>query len=401
VTALHTNPSGFPKRRARLGIVVTHPIQYQVPLFRYMAAKSVVDPLVFFLSDHGLAESYDPQFGRAIKYDLPLLGGYQHRILRNRSLKPAVGTAWGIVNPSLPSLIRRAQVDVLLVHGYSNVSHWLAYATAAGSRIPYMLRGDSRPDAVDTRGTRKIMKRNLIRPLVRNAAACLAIGDENRKFYLSYGAGAERIFSCPYSVDTDYFSRAGLIGRARRNIMLNSLDLKPELPVVLFAAKLVSWKRPFDLVNAMDRLENQANLIVIGDGPLRCQMEELAYSRPWMRMLGFVNQSKIAGWYGTADLFVLPSDRETWGLAVNEAMAAGAVPIVSELVGCASDLVTRDVGWVYSTGDVDALASALAEGCAPGALSLRRVAAQRRAAEYGVAATAVGIEAAVAAVLGR
>ena len=41
--------------RARLGIVVTHPIQYQVPLFRYLAARSSVEPLVFFLSEHGLA----------------------------------------------------------------------------------------------------------------------------------------------------------------------------------------------------------------------------------------------------------------------------------------------------------------------------------------------------------
>jgi glycosyltransferase involved in cell wall biosynthesis len=98
---------------------------------------------------------------------------------------------------------------------------------------------------------------------------------------------------------------------------------------------------------------------------------------------------------------VLPSDQEPWGLGVNEAMAAGAVPIVSDSVGCAPDLVTSETGWVYGTGDVSGLADAIAQGCRPGALSERRLASQRRSAEYGIEATAEGIEAAVAAVLTR
>jgi glycosyltransferase involved in cell wall biosynthesis len=387
--------------RARLGIVVTHPIQYQVPLFRHLAAHSSVEPLVFFLSEHGLAESYDPGFGRAVKYDVPLLGGYEYRIVHNRSPKPAVGTSWGVFNPSLPTVIRRSHVDALLVHGYSHISHWLAYATAVYSGTPYLLRGESRPDQGVVHGAKMMAKRALIQPLVRHAGACLAVGEENRKFYSSYGAPSDRIFLAPYSVDTDLFSMAGVIGRARRTSMLESLGLHPENPLVLFAAKLQSRKRPLDVVMAMDQLERPANLVVIGDGPLRADIERLTSGRPWMRALGFVNQRKIAEWYGAADLFVLPSDREPWGLAVNEAMAAGAVPLVSDNVGCAPDLVTRDVGWVYATGDVDALARAMAEACQPGVLTERRVAAQRRSAEYGIAATASGIETAVAAVLER
>jgi len=387
--------------RARLGIVVTHPIQYQVPLFRHLAARSSVEPLVFFLSEHGLSESFDPGFGRAIKYDVPLLGGYEYRMVRNRSPKPAVGTPWGTFNPSLPALIRGSHVDALLVLGYSGISHWLAYATAVGSGIPYLLRGESRPDQGGMHVAKKMAKRRLIQPLVRNASACLAIGRENSEFYRLYGAKPGRIFFAPYSVDTGRFSVAGAVGRVHRTSMLESLGLEPELPVVLFAAKLQSWKRPIDVVMAMDQLEHPASLIVIGDGPLRPDMERLASGRPWMRTLGFVNQGEIGEWCGAADLFVLPSDREPWGLAVNEAMAAGAVPIVSDTVGCAPDLVTPEVGWVHATGDIDALARAIAEGCQPGALTERRAAAQRRSAEYGIAATAHGIETAVAAVLDR
>ncbi|MHB8319635.1 MAG: glycosyltransferase family 4 protein [Acidimicrobiales bacterium] len=385
--------------RARLGIVVTHPIQYQVPLYRYLAAHSSLEPLVFYLSDHGLEESFDPGFGREVKYDVALLGGYEHRMVRNWSPAPAVGKPWGVFNPALPSLIRRSRLDALLVHGYSNISAWIAYLTAGACQIPYLLRGESRPDQGDLSSARLMVKRRLIGPLVRRAGACLAIGGENREFYSSYGADPDDIFFAPYSVDTDYFKRAGDRGREQRGHMLGDLGLRPELPLVLFAAKLQPWKRPIDVVMAMDRLDQKANLVVIGDGPLRRDVEELASVRPWMRALGFINQSEIAKWYGAADLFVLPSDREPWGLGVNEAMAGGAVPIVSDTVGCATDLVTADVGWVYPTGSVPALARAIEEGCRPGALTERRSAAQRRSAEFGIAATARGIETAVAAIL--
>lgn len=399
--------------RPRLGIVVTHPVQYQAPLYRALTARRSVEPLVFFLSTHGIDESFDPGFGRQVKYDVPLLDGYEYRFARNRSpkwaagrpaRKPAekpAGRPWSAFNPSLPSLIRRSHVDVLLVHGYSQVSHWLAYAAAIRYGIPYLLSGDSRPDQAGSHGAKIIVKRALIGRLVRNAGACLAIGSENREFYRSYGAPESRIFFAPYSVDTDRFAAAGAEGRSSRISMLKSLGLEPELPLVLSAGKLQEWKRPVDVVKAMDQLEHPANLIVIGDGPLRPDIERLAARRQWMRTLGFVNQVEIARWYGVADLFVLPSSLERWGLAVNEAMAAGSVPIVSDKVGCAPDLVTSDVGWVYATGDIGALARAIEEGMQPGVLADRRLAAQRRSAEYGIGATAYGVEKAVTAVLER
>ena len=286
------------------------------------------------------------------------------------------------------------------MHGYSSLSHWLAYATAAFCGIPYMLRGESRPDSNSASAYKRAAKRALIGSLVRRADACLAIGTLNRDFYVSYGAQPDRIFHAPYSVDTERFSRAGELGRARRTFLLESLHLSPELPLVLFAAKLQPWKAPLDLVKAMDTLDRPANLVVIGDGPLRADVERLAVGRSWMRALGFINQSAIAEWYGAADLFVLPSRHEPWGLAVNEAMAAGAVPIVSDAVGCGPDLVA-DIGWIYPAGDIPALACAIAQASEPEALSKRRASARQQSARYGIAETAHGIETAVRKVLSQ
>jgi glycosyltransferase involved in cell wall biosynthesis len=78
-------------------------------------------------------------------------------------------------------------------------------------------------------------------------------------------------------------------------------------------------------------------------------------------LLGFRNQSELPAIYAAADVLVLPSDRqETWGLVINEAMAAGLPVIASDAVGCVPDLITPGVtGDRFPTGDVDALAAAL------------------------------------------
>ena len=79
-----------------------------------------------------------------------------------------------------------------------------------------------------------------------------------------------------------------------------------------------------------------------------------------MHFHGFANQSVLPQIYGAADVFVLPSENEPWGLAVNEAMCAGLPIVASAEVGCVADLVRAGVnGQTFAAGDVEGLANAL------------------------------------------
>ena len=94
--------------------------------------------------------------------------------------------------------------------------------------------------------------------------------------------------------------------------------------------------------------------IVVGDGPLRRQMEEYAVqAKIPVSFVGFLNQGEISKAYVSSDCLVLPSDAsETWGLVVNEAFVCGIPAIVSDAVGCAPDLIVeRETGWVFQRGD--------------------------------------------------
>jgi glycosyltransferase involved in cell wall biosynthesis len=108
-----------------------------------------------------------------------------------------------------------------------------------------------------------------------------------------------------------------------------------------------------------------ARAVFIGDGEERSEIlarASRADIAAFVSIAGFVNQAELPAWYAAADSLVLPSDaRETWGLVVNEAMAAGLPVIVSEAAGCSPDLVREGQnGFIYPCGDVPALTDRLA-----------------------------------------
>ena len=73
-----------------------------------------------------------------------------------------------------------------------------------------------------------------------------------------------------------------------------------------------------------------------------------------IHFIDFVNQAKIPSIYKMADVFVLPSISETWGLGINEAMNSGLAIIASDKVGSAIDLV-RNNGYIFKNGDINDL----------------------------------------------
>jgi glycosyltransferase involved in cell wall biosynthesis len=379
--------------RPRLAILTSHPIQYQAPLYRTLSAAGRIDIEVLFLSDFGVEPSFDPGFGQTVRFDVPLTEGFAHRFVARGRAQRSIAPPFGHVNPSLVRHLRADRYDGVLVHGYAQVADWIAFASVAASGLRLLLRGETHEPTVEAQqALRWQVKRQVLAPVIRRADACLAIGLRNARFYYSLGARRDQVIFAPYSVDNDHFARGGAEGHSQRDRLLDGIGLDPDRPVVLFTAKLIARKRVLDLIAAMDEVAPAAQLLVIGDGEQRDTVAGLAAERPWMRSLGFVNQSDLPRWYGASDIFVLPSGRETWGLVVNEAMAAGAVPVVSDAVGCGPDLVAGGAGRVFPTGDVPALAGAIAELLDPEVRAEARSRCRERVERYDLAATANGIE---------
>jgi glycosyltransferase involved in cell wall biosynthesis len=198
-------------------------------------------------------------------------------------------------------------------------------------------------------------------------------------------------------VDSERFRLASDAARPARAARLASLGLDPGRPTVVFSGKLIEQKRPLDLARAVELSGARLNLLVLGDGPLRPLLRGYERRLP-VRCPGFVNQAELPSWYAAGDILALPSGREQWGLVVNEGMACGLVPVVSDAVGCAPDLVAG-IGEIFPAGDVSALAGALAR--AAGDLPARRALLRDRLTGFTIAETAAGYERAAAALAHR
>ncbi|HXM05101.1 MAG TPA: glycosyltransferase, partial [Chthoniobacterales bacterium] len=158
-------------------------------------------------------------------------------------------------------------------------------------------------------------------------------------------------------------------------------------PVVLFCAKLQAWKRPQDVLRAFARANSpNAYLVFVGDGALRLTLESEAKSLGIggrVRFLGFVNQSGLPETYGAADILVLASEYEPFGVVVNEAMLCGCPVIVSDRVGARFDLVRDgETGFVFPMGDVGALSALLEVLQSPERLKRIGEAARKRMAGW-------------------
>jgi glycosyltransferase involved in cell wall biosynthesis len=389
-------------RRYRLAAVSSHPVQYQAPLFRRLAGDPSIDLTVYYGRDDHFAKAvFDKGFGIPVAWDRPLLDGYTAIFLSEGANAGKSGPV-GYLN--LVRDLYRQRYDAVLVSGYATLLSVVAYFGAWLSATPILLRTES-----ELLRKRKLwvrfVKRIGLFVLFRRTSAFLSIGKANRQFFRHYGAADRVIFDTPYCVDNDFFVNARHRLFAQRQELKKAVGLSEDLPVVVFCGKFIDRKRPLDLIVAFARLQSDginANLLLIGEGPLRPDIQRLitSYRLKNVVLVGFKNQTELAECYACGDVFVLPSEFDTWGLVVNEAMLFGMPVIATDMVGSAQDLIEDEVtGFVYPVGSIDRLTYFIKELLLD---SVKREAmgleAERRVSRLSYDACKLGVASALAAV---
>jgi len=350
----------------RLGVLISHPIQYFSPWFRDLAR--VLDLQVFYIHRQTANDQARAGFGVDFDWDVPLLTGYEHAWLKNEARKPGVERFFGCDVPTLKNVLRGANLDALLVFGWRHKSSWQAYRACRQLGIPILMKGDSGLHTPRSH-LKRAVKRMLYGFLLPRFDGHLYIGKENKAYLEHYGVDASRLFFSPLSVDREWFTEAA--SEAEKNgepaRLRSHLGIDPGSFVFLFVGKFSSVKRPDLFLQAFLKMKAlnpslEADAVLVGDGPLRPRLEELCtdHSR-FVHLVGFKNQTELATIYRMADALVLPG-HDSWGLVVNEAAACGVPALVSDRVGCARDLIVPGkTGFVFEHGNIDDLARRMFE----------------------------------------
>lgn len=348
----------------RIAFVNTHPIQYFAPLYTYLNRTGVVSITALYLSDFSVRGSLDAAFGQTVKWDVDLLSGYDVRFVEGASVRDEPAGLFSVIAPQIWREVSRGGFDALVVHGHTPAAALIAVAAAKWAGLPVFARGETH-----LRLRRGLLKRLVRKPLMsafyRSLSGVLAIGSANAAFYRAIGVPEDRIFCMPYTVDNERFANDSRLSDEQRTKVRAGLGVNDDDPIVLYAAKLQARKHPDDLLRATARLRDRGmrfHVVMVGSGEMAAELVNLTSHLELdnVHFHGFANQSVLPQIYGAADVFVLPSENEPWGLAVNEAMCAGLPIVASVEVGCVADLVRAGVnGQTFAAGDVEGLANAL------------------------------------------
>jgi glycosyltransferase involved in cell wall biosynthesis len=333
----------------KLAIIITHPIQYYAPVFQLLHQRQQISLKVFYTWGESVLNKYDPGFKKNIEWDIPLLNGYSYEWVKNTSKDAGSHHFEGIVNPELIQRITAWHPDAILVYGWSYNSH-LKTLRHFKDKVPVFFRGDSTL-LDEEKGLKALFKAFFLKWVYKHVDQAFYVGTNNKAYFKKYGLKDDQLRFVPHAVDNNRFAEEQ---KDEVALLKNELSINDSECVVLFAGKLEEKKAPRLLLEAFISLNRpDIHLLFVGNGPLEEQLKHMANGKYNVHFIDFQNQSRMPVLYQTCDLFCLPSSgpNETWGLAVNEAMACAKAILVSEKVGCGVDLVNDGLnGGIFKTG---------------------------------------------------
>jgi glycosyltransferase involved in cell wall biosynthesis len=313
------------ERRLRVVLLTEIPAPYRIPLFNSLAER--VELEVVFLAERNPERPYGLHEDE-LRFD--------RRILPHRDL--TLGHRWLVLNRGVVGALRRA--DAIVVGGWNQPAFWLALAWARATRTPAIGWVES------TLGDRRSDRADRAKRLLAGACSAFIVPGAAAREYVRAFAPDARIEVAPNAVDNALFaSRVGDREALRAELGLEGCCF-------LYVGRLAPEKGVNVLLRAFEGIDGE--LALAGAGPEEGRLRALA--PPRTRFLGHLDRDELPAWYAAADVLVLPSLSEPWGMPLNEAAAAGMPLVATDAVGAAREFVEDGrSGFVVPAGDVAAL----------------------------------------------
>lgn len=242
--------------------------------------------------------------------------------------------------------------DAIIIGGYSSPTAILAMLYLRLRRIPFYMEVDGGL----IRQERKI-KYLVKRTLVRLAPMWLSTGRFTTEYLVHYGAEKEKVTNYPFSSLYENNLLPEIVSQEEKRELREELNI-PEKHMVLAIGQFIHRKGFDVLLRSAVSLDQSVGIYIVGGEATeeyRKMKEELGLTN--VHFLGFQKKDVLAKFYRAADLFVLPTREDIWGLVINEAMAYGLPVITTNRCVAGLELVEDGVnGYIVPVEDEKALA---------------------------------------------
>jgi glycosyltransferase involved in cell wall biosynthesis len=323
---------------------------YRIPVFNALAKHEGIDLTVLFLAET------DPALRQWRVYKDEIRFAY--RVLP--SLRLRAGTSRLLLNARLAASLKKLSPEAIICGGYNYAASWQALMWARRRGVRFVLWSESNEQ--DTRGRHKSVE-FLKAHFLKRCDRFVVPGKSAFEYMRSLGVPGGSIFIAPNAVDSAWFASQAEKGKHHASVIREKFGLPSRF--ILFVGRLVPEKGVFDLLQAYAKLasdlRSEVGLVFAGDGACKTALSERAsHVAGTVRFPGFVEREDLAGLYALAEALILPTHSDPWGLVVNEAMACGLPIILTEVAGCARDLVEDGWnGYVVPIANPDRLSAAI------------------------------------------
>lgn len=259
--------------------------------------------------------------------------------------------------------LQKNEVAAVFVQGCGDMGRVRILRWCHRRGIPCFLTGDFNVRSDRHPPLKQWLKRRVYSRGVQWAAGLMPCGTYGRDLLCNYGGASKPCWPFPFVPHVDLYQRTS---RELAEQMAERFDLQPGRRRMVFSGRMMRAKRPDLAIDAFATLAHERpewDLVMTGEGHLRRDMEERVPPELRHRVVwtGFLHSGEeVAGVYANADMLLLPSDHEPWGVVVVEAAAAGLAIVASDNVGAVPELVHSQVnGAVFPSGDLGELINML------------------------------------------
>jgi glycosyltransferase involved in cell wall biosynthesis len=333
------------KKKCKVALIHNIISPYRVPLFGGLSKLSSIELSVYFC-----AKTHKER-----KWDIVESDKYNYEILSGKTI--GFGGIIYHINPSIISKLIKGKYDVIIISGNTDFTTQAAFIASKLLNTPVILWTEGIESAQSLLG-------KLISPLtnyiIKNVDAIVVPGTMSRSFQIKIGAIPEKIFIAPNIVDNEIFIEKSLKFKQEKENFKREFNILNE-KIILFIGQLIERKGVEYLIKAYKKIKDSYDevcLIIVGDGVLKNELEKICIKEyiKDVHFTGWISEEEKIIYYSIADLFVLPTLKEIWGLVINEAMCCGLPVISTRAAGCAMDMIKPgENGFIVEPANVDQL----------------------------------------------
>ena len=264
--------------------------------------------------------------------------------------KSSVNTAF------CPEVIRylRQSWDHIIVADVSTPTGMLAIQYMKFHHIPYWIEGDG-AFAKSGKGIKERIKRHFI----YGAKGYFSTSKAHDEYYLTYGASLNRIFRYPFTSIHEEDVLVNPLGVKEKARLRAELGMT-ERPTVISVGQMIPRKGFDILIRAAAQCKNTVFYIIGGTPPKKYTELKQALCAENVQFVEFKKPKELKRYYQAADLFILPTREDIWGLVINEAMANALPVITTDRCVAGLELVRNgENGYIVPVEDVSATVEAI------------------------------------------